>query len=250
MKQSNATVAYDFIRKRILSGEYPPDKPLITEQLSSDIGISRTPIKEALLQLETDGLVVNRARLGASVKRLDFREFRELSFVRLALESQAAGLAAIYRTEDDLLEMQYTYESMQRLTEKILVREDESVVTGLINDDVRFHIAVMTAAKNDLLKKEILRLHLINRVAYYGKVLLDPGWEAAGKSERDTDRRTVLRFHEEIYLAIVQKDSKTAKSKMEDHIQHMIDVGLRAVSSLKSGVTLRQLTPEELAYTP
>src|SRR5689334_17238462 len=114
MKNVNSDVAYDFIRKKILSGEYPPGHALKTEVLSSEIGVSRTPVRDALHKLEADGLVIVQARLGASVKKMTVKEFREMCDLRLALESHAAGLAAINHTEADLHEIKFALESMRR----------------------------------------------------------------------------------------------------------------------------------------
>ena len=95
MKSVNTDVAYNHIRKRILSGEYPPGHPLMTELLANEIKVSRTPVRDALRKLETDGLVTIQAHLGASVKKMQLKEFREMCDLRLALESHAAGLAAL-----------------------------------------------------------------------------------------------------------------------------------------------------------
>jgi DNA-binding GntR family transcriptional regulator len=63
MKHVNSDVAYDFIRKRILNGEFSPGHALMTKELSAEIGVSRTPIRDALRQLEADGLVTIRPHL-------------------------------------------------------------------------------------------------------------------------------------------------------------------------------------------
>lgn len=102
MKNVNSDIAYEFLKKRILSGEYLPGTALMTNALSPEIGVSRTPIRDALRQLEQDGLVTIQARAGARVKQMELREFREVCEMRLALESHAAGLAARRRTDTDL----------------------------------------------------------------------------------------------------------------------------------------------------
>src|SRR3954453_21922330 len=116
MKSVNTDVAYDYIRKRILSGDFPPGHALITELLANEIKLSRTPVRDALRKLETDGLVTIEPHLGASVKKMQLKEFRELCDLRLALECHAAGLAALNRTETDLREIGFALESMGRLT--------------------------------------------------------------------------------------------------------------------------------------
>lgn len=246
MKSVNTDVAYDFIRKRILGGEYAPGASLMTELLSAEIGISRTPIRDALRKLEADGLVTIRAHLGANVKKMEVKEFREMCDLRLAVESHAAGLAALNRTQADLDEIHYALEGMRRLTESILAApQEQPFLSELVREDARFHIAIMTAAKNDLMKKEILRLHLINRVMF-GSSSIPP--HGTSKAADDPRRRVVLAKHEEIYNAIVRGEAVAARSAMESHLQELIEQNLRIMTRTASGMMARELTPEELAY--
>lgn len=247
MKSVNTDVAYDHIRKRILSGEYPPGHPLMTEVLAGEIKVSRTPVRDALRKLETDGLVTIKAHLGASVKKMDLKEFREMCDLRLALESHAAGLAAVNRTEADLNEIQYALEGMRRLTTKIVsAAQEQPLISELVREDVRFHIAIMTAAKNELMKKEILRLHLLNRVvsgpASSEKINVK-------KADSDARRKLVLEKHNDIYTAIARSDARAAKREMEFHLQELIDHNLQVMTRAESGVIARELTLEELAYS-
>ncbi|MCX6955081.1 MAG: GntR family transcriptional regulator [Verrucomicrobia bacterium] len=248
MKNVNSDIAYDHIRKKILSGEYPPGQALMTKDLSMEIGVSRTPVRDALRQLEADGLVIIRAHLGASVKTMDLKEYRELCGMRLALESYAAGLAAGHRTVADLQEIKFALASMRKLTEKIVAAKDEEpLLAELSREDVRFHIAIMSAAKSDLIKKEILRLHLINRV------VVGPAPGAAKvvvpKEERNANRLAVMKSHEEIYRAIEKGDAPAAKQAMEDHIQDIIDKNIRMMAREEGGAMSRELTEEELSYS-
>ena len=177
---------------------------------------------------------------------MEVKEFREMCDLRLALESHAAGLAAMNHTEADLHEIQYALEAMRRLTESLAAAaQEQAILSELIREDVRFHIAIMTAAKNDLMKKEILRLHLINRVVS-GPSSGEPA--AATKAIRDARRKAVMAKHDEIYAAITQSDAVAAKSSMEFHLQEMIDHNLRVMTRSESGVIARELTSEELVY--
>lgn len=246
MKSVNTDVAYDYIRKRILSGEYPAGHPLLTELLATEIKISRTPVRDALRKLETDGLVTIRAHLGASVKKMELKEFREMCDLRLALESHAAGLAAVNHTDTDLSEIQYALEAMRRLTEQIIAsNQEQPLLTELVHEDVRFHIAIMTAANNDLMKKEIFRLHLVNRVVS-GTMAGEK--RSVKKSESDARRRLVLAKHTDIYKAIAASDPVAAKREMEFHLQELIEHNLLLMTRAESGVLARDLTPEEFAY--
>jgi DNA-binding GntR family transcriptional regulator len=250
MKEVNSDVAYDYIRKKILSGDYGPGHPLKTEELSGEIGVSRTPVREALHRLMADGLVSIRARLGASVKKMAEKEFREMCDLRLALEGHASGLAALNHSQADLREIKFALEAMRDLTERLNAGDDEQpLVDQLVREDVRFHIAIITAAKNDLMKSEILRLHLVNRIVF-GRISSAEGKPApvASKPDRDENRRHVLSSHGEIYDAIALGDAAASKRAMEAHIQDIIDKNLRVMAHAGASGPARELTDEELVY--
>jgi DNA-binding GntR family transcriptional regulator len=235
MKKVNSDVAYDFIRRKIINGEYPPGFPLLTETLSAEIKVSRTPVREALHKLKGEGLVNISPRLGASVMKMDVKDFRETCELRLALEGHASGLAALNHSQNDLREIKFALEAMRVLTDKILASEEESAfIDDLLREDVRFH----------LIKREILRLHLVNRI------VIGPLAKTAERSKADMDenRRKVMASHEEIYEAIAAADSRAAKDAMERHIQDIIDKSLRAIAA-SGALTPRELTDEELAYS-
>jgi len=242
MRSVNTDVAYDFIRKRILSGEYPPGYALMTELLAKDIKVSRTPVRDALRQLESDGLVKIRARLGASVTAMDLEEYGELCGLRIALESYAAGLAAENRTEAGLHEMRVALDSMVALTEKMKAgKRDAPSMPDLARVDVRFHLAVITASKNRLIKQEILRLQLLNRV------VVGPQAKASEReSPADLDR--VVAGHEEIYRAVEKGDGAGAKDAMERHLREGTNRSLRKMAERKEGALTREFSEEELSY--
>jgi DNA-binding GntR family transcriptional regulator len=249
MKNVNSDIAYEFIRKRILNGTFPPGHPLMTQDLSAEIGVSRTPVRDALRQLETDGLVVIRKRMGASVKTMDAKEYREMCGLRMAMEVYAAGLAAENRSVDELHEMEDALEAMRRLTEASIESDDndEEIIKSLRREDVRFHVAIISSAKSDLLKKEVLRLHIINRVVSGLESVKT--FTAKSKEERDARRRQVQTSHEEIYRAIAKGDVAEAKAAMENHIRDIIDAVIRAMLRDERMAIPRNLTEEELSYT-
>lgn len=246
MKKVNSDVAYDYIRKKIVSGEYSPGSALMTEALSAEIKVSRTPVREALHKLKAEGLVSISPRLGASVKKMDVKEFREMCELRLALEGHAAGLAALNHNQADLREIRFALEAMRGLTARIIAVKDESpFLDDLLREDARFHIAIMTAANNDLMKSEILRLNMVNRLMI-GPKHIKQG--TTSKAETDDNRRKVLASHEEICDAIARGDSRAAKETMERHIQDIVDKTLRLISETGT-IMPRQLSEEELAYS-
>jgi len=249
MKNVNSDIAYVYVRKRILAGVYRPGQPLMTKDLSAEIGVSRTPVRDALRQLEADGLVIIRAHLGASVKTMDFREYREMCGLRLALESYAAGLAAENRTMDELREMKLALEAMRRLTEQSIAAaaRDQNTVDELRKEDVRFHIAIISAANSELLKKEVLRLHIVSRVVsgptpLSGKGLLE-------KAADDRHKADVQVSHDAIYAALERGNGTEAKLAMERHIQDIIDANIRIMAQSEHRAVTRELSEEELSYS-
>ena len=248
MKSGSTDVAYEHIRRRILNGVYGAGQSLQTEVLAAAIGVSRTPVRDALRRLESDGVVVIRPRQGAHVKRMELPELRELCELRLALETQTAGLAAQRRTDVDLQEMAAALAMMSRLTPEANAGGAEGVGAALGREDVRFHLAIMNAAKNELIKKQIMRLQVINRVAWspFGEEYQ----RQLSRAERARYRKETLRAHRLVYQAIARGDAVQAKRAMERHIQSLIDLVTRTLAGQVTAPALRALTAEELAYLP
>ena len=216
MELVNTDIAYKFIRERILNGAYAAGMPLASKNLSKEIGVSRTPVRDALRQLEADGLVTIKPRIGASVKSMALQEFKELCGLRQALETYAAGLAAQNRSETELEEIRAALEAMRVIVDKMVKADNENLLLGdLAREDVRFHLAIINVAKNELMKKEIMRLSLINRVVSSHP----PG----KKKETVENRRTVFESHQEIFDAIAKKNVSAAKDAMERHQRNNLE---------------------------
>ena len=250
MKNYNSDIAYEYIRKRIIGEEFAPRLPLMTEALATAIGISRTPVRDALRKLEADGLVSIRPRLGACVKRMDMKEFYEICEVRIALEGHAAGLASKNRTDAELEEIQYALNAMEAIAKKIEGETDEHSLPDLIREDVRFHVAIIKAAKNDLLKSEIIRLHIVNRITSETMVPRDVRMARdtlAPKKSRDERRKAVHGHHAKIFAAIERGSAAAAKRAMEFHLEEAIRSLRNMISHAK--LTLREPSNDEMSYS-
>lgn len=236
----NSDRAYDYIRKRILSGEYPPGYHLMAKILSAELDLSPTPVRDALRQLEADGLVTIRPRLGAQVNAMGLKGFCELCELRLVLETHTAGLAAQRRTEAELREIELALAEMRRLAEEQL-RASESDAARLLAEmaraDAQFHVAVMTAAKNGLIRDEILRLQLINRVMAQGSHAVSDENDAA-------HLREVLADHEAIFDAIARGDAVGARAAMERSLQDIVDQTIATIVRQERESLARELTEE------
>ncbi len=248
---SHSNVAYDYIRKAILSGEYQSGHLLHEADLAAKSGVSRTPVREALRQLESEGLIAIRAHMGAMVKSMDMKEYREMSEVRQALESSAAGFAALHRTEADLEAITIAFRKMEAAVQAIAKQDTEpfALLKEVTREDIRFHLAILNAAGNDLMKKEILRLHLIKRVVattHPEMARIQPS--TSEKAKRDARRAESLASHRKIFDAIRNGDAMAAKSSMEQHIQEVIDLSLLAMARAKEPSPVREPSEEELEY--
>lgn len=107
-------IAYSFIREGILSGKLAAGSWLKTESIAQELGISRMPIRDALRQLDSEGLVTIRLNRGATVTNLTLDDILELFEIRSVLEGLAARIAATKATESDVVEMEFLIEQMQR----------------------------------------------------------------------------------------------------------------------------------------
>jgi DNA-binding GntR family transcriptional regulator len=87
------TYAYEALRARILSGDLAPGSPLVQHNLAQELGVSMTPVREALRDLATEGLITISPHRGATVTQLDFTDASEVYRIRLLLEPTAAMLA-------------------------------------------------------------------------------------------------------------------------------------------------------------
>jgi len=249
MENVDFSRAYDFIRLRILNGEFPSGRALMADVLAAKIGLSRTPVRDALRQLAADGLVTIRPRIGASVRSLSLDEYSEMCGLRMALEIFAAGLAARLRTETDLREMALAHESVQNEIERLITTTDDPKYPPgfssehLIREDIRFHMAIMSAARNGLIKREIIRHQLINRVVTASASKIDRGVPAPrSRDEYIAMARSTVLEHREIFDAIIRRDAAAARDAMERALQEDVDSVLRRMAGAESRRIESELT--------
>ena len=103
-------VVFKTLRQAILKGELEPGERLMEIQLAERLGVSRTPIREAIRKLELEGLVLMIPRKGAEVARISENNLRDVLEVRRTLEELAVDLACQRMTEDELEELKKTQE--------------------------------------------------------------------------------------------------------------------------------------------
>jgi len=224
---------------------------LNSKTLSGEIGVSRTPVREALRRLEAKGLVEIVPHFGAYVRSLRMDDFIEVAAMRKALEGFLAGTAAQVRTDADLREISSVVDSMRRLTEELTTSEkEEALFKALGHEDIRFHVAILSAARNKFIAGEVLRLHLISRVALGGAPVIPPKSDnlKTERKARDERRRFVLAAHEDILQAILDRNRMLARDLMESHIQDVVDLHVAKVGLEGRRDEKPLLTEEEEIY--
>ncbi len=194
--------AYRRVRELILSGQLEPGAVINQATLAREIGISTTPLREALRRLKQQGLVELDAHRDARVTPLDAEEARDLLEVRRSLDPLAASLAAERRSRSDIGEMRASLEGLQALPSNPTV---EQLVAHR-----RYHSAIYRASHNALLIEN-----------------LDGLWDTADRYrrhglqvERSADERAMkAREHTLLFEAIVEGDGETAADVMRAHIE-------------------------------
>ena len=153
-------VVFNTLRQAILRGELKPGERLMEIQLANKLGVSRTPIREALRKLELEGLVNMVPRKGAEVADITEKSLRDVLEVRKALEELSVQLACEKSTEEEI-------EELKRVAERFKDTLDDQDVTKIAEADVAFHDVIYTATDN---QKLILLLNNLREQMYRYRV--------------------------------------------------------------------------------
>lgn len=145
-------VVFNTLRQAILRGELKPGERLMEIQLANKLGVSRTPIREAIRKLELEGLVLMIPRKGAEVADITEKSLKDVLEVRRALEELSVKLTCDRITKEEIKELGQAAENFKRT----LKSKD---ITEIAEADVRFHDVIYTATKNQKLIQLLNNLH-------------------------------------------------------------------------------------------
>lgn len=183
----------------IASGKLPPGSRLDVKAVAERFGVSRTPAREALLQLATAGLIDFQPRRGGIVITLDPREVMAMVEVLAVLEAQAAQLAALRMSPAQRLELK----AAQAVGDEAAARSDGAAYAEA---NLQFHELIYRGAGNDYLHRQIVNLR--SRLAFHRPVAL-------ARPER---MRASNADHALIVDAILRSDDEAARLAMTSHI--------------------------------
>ena len=207
-------VVFNTLRQAILRGELKPGERLMEIQLANKLGVSRTPIREALRKLELEGLVNMVPRKGAEVADITEKSLRDVLEVRKALEELSVQLACEKITEEEI-------EELKRVAERFKDTLDDQDVTKIAEADVAFHDVIYTATDN---QKLILLLNNLREQMYRYRV------EYLKKEEAYPQ---LIAEHEELIDNISKRNKEEATRIMCEHIDNQAATVINVIHTKK-----------------
>ncbi|MBB5221896.1 DNA-binding GntR family transcriptional regulator [Amaricoccus macauensis] len=195
----NAVRVREALENAIVDGRYPPGARLDPEALAREFDCSRTPIREALQQLEASGLVRVAAKRGTFVSEWSVHELTERFEVMAELEAMCARLAARRITSTELAELEAVHEECRRLAAA-------GEVDAYYASNSEFHACIYRATHNAFLSREASRLHAV--LQPYRRMQL----QVRNRMARSFDE------HEAVVAAIRASDDAGAAQAMRDHV--------------------------------
>ena len=194
-------VVFNTLRQAILRGELKPGERLMEIQLANKLGVSRTPIREAIRKLELEGLVLMIPRRGAEVAEITEKSLRDVLEVRDALEVLCVDLACDRISDEDI-------ESLKEAAKEFELALQGGDVTEYAEADVKFHDIIYHATDN---QKLIQLLYNLREQMYRYRVEY---------LKRKEVHKILLEEHEHIIECIEKKDKEAAKIAISTHIEN------------------------------
>lgn len=195
-------IVFETLRTAILDGKLKPGERVMEVQLAEKLGVSRTPVREAIRKLELEGLLVMLPRKGAYVADVSIKDVLNVLEVRASLEGLAASLAAERITEEEIESLRKSadeFEEMNRLNDR----------DGMVQKDTEFHSVLLNASRNNKLLSIVEGLSDYVqrfRVIYFTEY---------------SDAKNIMDEHRAILNAISERDGEKANQVAQDHIENI-----------------------------
>ena len=195
-------IVYEELKRQILVGEIAPGTRMMEVELAEDMGVSRTPVREAIRKLEKEGLVTIEPRRGAYASDISIKDMVDVLEVRQMLEGMAASMAAQKVTEEEKLDFVEANSAYKNAVKKGNIEE-------IIRYDELFHQLIVSYSGNKTLNQllsQVQELALRFRYIYYD----------------DFSRYENMPVeHEEIEEAIISGDTQKAQVVAEEHVERL-----------------------------
>lgn len=194
-------MVFDVLMEAIISGQLPPGERLMEVQLAEEMGVSRTPVREAIRRLELEGFVVMIPRKGAYVAGLSIKDIVNIFEIRTALEQLAVTLAAERMTPEDL-------ETLERLLVELAETVKEADVEAWTELDKKFHHLIYEYSRNERLIQ--MMDNIMEQINRYRVISL---------SNLEVRQHSVEE-HKRIVEGMAERDIDAARKAAADHINN------------------------------
>ena len=209
-------VIFNTLREAIIAGELKPGERLMEVHLADKMGVSRTPVREAIRKLELEGLVEMLPRKGAHVADLSIKDIMDVLEVRSTLDGLASSLSATRITDDEIKELKHILAQFVNYVEK-------DNMQGLIKKDVEFHDIIYRSSRNDKLIQ--ISSNLREHVQRYRVIYI----------KDYSSSRELIREHAEICDAISRRDPEAAMNSAHRHIKNQEETIIKAIKRNQKG---------------
>jgi len=203
---------FETIREAIISGDLKPGERLMEVQLAEELGVSRTPVREAIRKLELEGFLIMLPRKGAYVAEISLKDIIDVFEIRAALDSLAAGLAAERITDEEL-------EDLERSLLSVVESADQNDLDGIVDTDTSFHDIIYKASRNERL------IQIINNLREQIQRFRTTSLAFPGRMQIAVDE------HRKIVEAISERNVSLAQSLAQEHIESAENIMLEALKN-------------------
>lgn len=194
-------VVCETLREAICDGILEPGERLMEIQIAEELGVSRTPVREAIRKLELEGYVIMLPRRGTYVANLSIKDINEVYEIRASIDALAAGLAAERITDDEL-------EQMERMLVATVEAFDKGDMDRVVEYDTKFHDVLYCASRNarlvgiiNNLREQLTRFRSIS-MAYPGRM------------------KKTMEEHGRMVEAIAQRNVELAQQLARQHMEN------------------------------
>jgi DNA-binding GntR family transcriptional regulator len=230
-RRGSAGVVYAWLRDQVLAGRMRPGQTLSENEVAQRLGVSRTPVREAIIRLESEGLLIVRPQVGTTVAPIDVEAVADVQFMREAVECRTVALAAQRVTAADAKVLRQLLKEQAR----VAARGDHAAFVPL-DDRMHQKLVAMAGRPNVWRAVEDAKAQL-DRVRFLS--LEDPAWLA-----------TIHRQHEEIIERVIAGDADGAAAAMSHHLRVVFDCIARIADSNPEFFRSAPITPVDRAAHP
>lgn len=194
-------VVFNTLREAILKGDLKPGERLMELQLAAKLGVSRTPIREAIRMLEQEGLAVTTPRKGAEVAKMTLKDMEDVLEIRASLDELASQIATVRITEEQLVRLKERKQDFE-------ISLKSGSVKMIAEADVKFHDVIYEATNNP---KLVSMLNNLREQIYRYRI----------EYLKDAEKYpTLIKEHEEIYESLLARDEEAALKATIVHVEN------------------------------